>query len=65
MDPNSPFQPCGRDITNKGLTIRDYIAIEFAKAIMNRPEAASIQMQTIAEVAYKRADVLIAEGNKK
>lgn len=68
MDPKHPAFPVHPDIADanyhKGLTIRDYIAIEAMKAIIaSHPD---IRLPgRVSEDAYMFADSLITESNKK
>lgn len=80
MNPKAPVFPSEKGqqlngvgyVPATGLTIRDYIAIEFYKAILSDIEyhkkfssVLMVNPRYFAELSYSHADALIAESNKK
>ena len=68
MNPNKPFFPITEDIGTdyQGISTRDYIAIEVMKKLIPDQQSSHKYMgDYIPYIAYKYADALIAESNKK
>lgn len=62
-----PPQPTDTSVIFTGISVRDYIAIEAMKGVINArlvPSLGEHHTKFVARVSYEFADALIAESNK-